>query len=338
MFKKLSDLRWLYASFFMALVLFLSSCSDDDTTNPTVQISEVDSVIKYFETNGDLLNTAFPTIISAADLKTAIAADPAKVALIDIRDTAAYNTGHIQGAVRVDFANLGEYTKALNPANYTKVVIVCFSGQTAAYGTALLRLMGYNNVFSLKWGMSSWSSTFKSTWANKISNSKATQFVNTDFPKNTAGNYPTLSTGKKTAKEIVEARIAELFTKGFTPVTITADQAFTDLATSKNYVINYWPNAQYLDPGHIPSAVNYVPKSDLKSTTFLKTLPTDKPIVIYCYTGMTSAYVSAYLRILGYDAKTLLYGGNGMIYDIMAAKTGFTIWKDSECMDYEIVK
>ncbi len=338
MLKKISNLHWLYASLFLTITLFLSSCSEDDTTNPTVQISEVDSVIKYFETNGDLLNTAFPTIISAADLRTAITTDPAKVALIDIRDTAAYNTGHIQGAVRVDFINLGEYVKALNAANYTKVVIICYSGQTASYGTALLRLSGYSNVFTLKWGMASWNSAFKTTWANKISNAKATQFVNTDFPKNAAGNYPVLNTGKKTAKEIVDARIAELFSKGFTPATITGDQVFTDLASNKNYIINYWPNAQYIDPGHIPSAANYLPKSDLKSTTYLKTLPTDKPVVIYCYTGMTSAFVAAYLRIIGYDAKTLTYGANGMIYDLINGKTGFTTWKDAECMEYDIVK
>ena len=43
----------------------------------------------------------------------------------------------------------------------------------------------------------------------------------------------------------------------------------------------------------------------------LDTLPTDKPIVVYCWTGQTSAQVTPYLRILGYDAYSMLYGMNG---------------------------
>ncbi len=43
----------------------------------------------------------------------------------------------------------------------------------------------------------------------------------------------------------------------------------------------------------------------------LQYLPTDKKIVIYCWTGQTSAQVAAYLRMLGYDAVSMYYGMNG---------------------------
>ena len=32
----------------------------------------------------------------------------------------------------------------------------------------------------------------------------------------------------------------------------------------------------------------------------------------YCYTGQTSAVVTAYLRVLGYDAYSLTFGMNGI--------------------------
>ncbi len=51
--------------------------------------------------------------------------------------------------------------------------------------------------------------------------------------------------------------------------------------------------------------------------TFLNTLPTNKKIAVYCYTGQTSAHVAAYLRVLGYDAKSILFGVNGMAHDTM---------------------
>jgi rhodanese-related sulfurtransferase len=49
----------------------------------------------------------------------------------------------------------------------------------------------------------------------------------------------------------------------------------------------------------------------------MKTLPTNQTIVVYCYTGQTSSFVAAYLRLLGYDAKSLSFGANAMIYDTM---------------------
>ncbi|HRY98386.1 MAG TPA: response regulator, partial [Bacteroidales bacterium] len=74
----------------------------------------------------------------------------------------------------------------------------------------------------------------------------------------------------------------------------------------------------------------------IRSQADLKTLPTDKPVVVYCYTGQTSAFMAAYLRLLGYDAKSLLFGGNGMIYDNMAA-AGLTTWKPDQIMGYDYV-
>ena len=62
---------------------------------------------------------------------------------------------------------------------------------------------------------------------------------------------------------------------------------------------------QYTDPGHIPGAIQYTPKESLMLEEDLKTLPIDKQIVVYEYAGMTSAFVVAYLRVLGYDAKSI---------------------------------
>ena len=66
----------------------------------------------------------------------------------------------------------------------------------------------------------------------------------------------------------------------------------------------------------------------------LKTLPTDKTIAVYCYTGQASSFMAAYLRLLGYDSKSLLYVTNGMIYDKCAEKQ-LTVFSDDQVMDYE---
>jgi len=121
-------------------------------------------------------------------------------------------------------------------------------------------------------------------------------------------------------------------TEGFTPAAVSSATVFGNL--EGYYIVNYWPAAQYDDPGHIPGAVQYTPKETLKLDVDLKTLPTDMPIAVYCYTGQTSAFITAYLRVLGYDAKSILYGTNGMIYDIMAANS-MTIFSDTQIMGYD---
>ena len=85
--------------------------------------------------------------------------------------------------------------------------------------------------------------------------------------------------------------------------------------------------------GHIDGAMQYTPKVDLASTTFLLTLPTNMPVVVYCYSGQHSANMAAYLRVLGYDALSLTFGANGMIHDNMTAGK----WSDTNIMDYPTV-
>ena len=85
--------------------------------------------------------------------------------------------------------------------------------------------------------------------------------------------------------------------------------------------------------GHIEGAMQYTPKVDIHSDEFLNTLPTDKTVVVYCYSGQTSANMAAYLRVLGYDAVSLVFGANGMIHDEMTAGK----WSDDFIFDYPLV-
>jgi hypothetical protein len=197
--------------------------------------------------------------------------------------------------------------------------------------------MGYEKVFSLKWGMCSWHSDFASRWNTAIANGNAfaSQFTATAENKAEKGDMPLLSTGKTTGQEILEARVAAVLTEGFTPASVTGSTLFGNL--SGYYIINYWPAAQYSDPGHIPGAIQYTPKESIKVAADLKTLPTDKPIAVYCYTGQTSAFLTAYLRLLGYDAKSVLYGTNSMIYDQMVAKS-MTVFNASQIKEYTYVQ
>jgi rhodanese-related sulfurtransferase len=59
--------------------------------------------------------------------------------------------------------------------------------------------------------------------------------------------------------------------------------------------------------GHIPGAVN-IPLSTLFTEENLAKLPTDRQIVVYCYTGHTASQATALLNVNGYDAVCLTSG------------------------------
>ncbi|NOZ48306.1 MAG: rhodanese-like domain-containing protein [Chlorobi bacterium] len=180
--------------------------------------------------------------------------------------------------------------------------------------------MGYDKAYSMLWGMCSWDSTFMGPWQSNMTNTYATQFTSDATAKGEVGELPVLSTGKESGQDILEARVNYLLTnenEGFGGASISNSVVFDNL--DNYYIINYWPEADYTGIGHIPGATQYTPKESIKLSTDLKTIPTDKTVVVYCYTGQTSAFLTAYLRLIGYDAKSLKFGTNGMIYDEMTA-------------------
>lgn len=319
-------------------LVFVSSCKKDEEETP-VAINESEVLATYLESTGsplgkDYVNTDLPSIMSATDVKTLN--ETGQVYIMDIRSAADFALGHIANAHNVAVADVLTHIKGVDLTPYTKVAIVCYTGQTAGFVASILRLMGYEKVFSMKWGMCSWHTDFAKIWNDAVAagNAYASQFTATATAKAAAGTMPVLTTGQTTGQAILEARVATVLAEGFTPGTVSNKTVFDNLATY--YIVNYWPADQYADPGHIPGATQYTPKADMKLSTFLKTLPINKPIAVYCYTGQISAFLSAYLRLLGYDAKSLLYGTNGMIYDKMVEK-GMTIWSDAQIMGYDYV-
>ena len=331
----------LYALFFMAFAV--TSCDNEDEVPPVVEINESEVLVNYLESTSsplgkDFVATDMPTIIAASEVKTLN--ETGKIYLMDIRSATDFAAGHIKNAKNVAVADVLTHIKGVNLTSYDKVAVICYTGQTSGFAASVLRLMGYSKVFSLKWGMCSWHNDFAGRWNTAIANGNAyaSQFVATDSPKGAKGTLPKLSTGKTTGQEILEARATAILTEGYTPASVSGATVFGSIANY--YIVNYWPTTQYSDPtlGHIPGSMQYTPKESMKYGVDLTTLPTNKTVAVYCYTGQTSSFLAAYLRLLGFDAKSILYGTNGMIYDKMVAKGGMSVFKASEIMGYDYEK
>ena len=328
----MTKIKFLMLSFLFAL-LILSSCKKDDET-----VNESQVLAEYLESTNspagkDFVNTDMPTIMTAVDVNNLNLTK--QVYIIDIRSADDFNQGHIINAHNVTFADIVTHIAGVDLSPYTKVAIVCYTGQTAGYAACLLRLLGYDKVFSMKWGMCSWNPFFSDKWYSATNNGSAyiSEFTSTATAKGPMGDMPVISTGKITGQEILEARVEALLAEGFSPAaTITHQTVFG--ALDSYYIANYWSAADYSDPGHIPGAMQYTPKESMKLAADLKTLPANKTVVTYCYTGQTSAYLTAYLRLLGYDAKSLLYGTNGMIYNKMVEKEMSAVFNSGQVNEF----
>lgn len=276
-----------------------------------------DSLITYMEVNGDFINSSnVPAMINAPDLYNKL---DSNILVIDMRSEAEFAAAHIPNSVNVPFGQvLNYFEEKINPSCFQTIAIVCNAGQTASYTTSILRFLGYNNVYALKWGFSSWHKpTAEGRWLAR-KGSKYSQVIEQDANiKGLASDFPGIDTNEKFGYAILRERAQQLFAQGFGAVTLTADTLFE--VPQNFYIINYWPEKLY-NIGHIPGAIQYQPKKSLKRTEQLNTLPLNKPVVIYCFTGQHSAFVTAYLRLLGYDARTLVYGANSFMHSVMVDK------------------
>lgn len=303
--------------------IFLTSCGgnqesadkqsgDSLAQEQNVEQSEYDILVNYLEANGNYLNTTpdkggAPSMIKAKDLKNMMGDD---IYVIDIRDGKTFSEGHIKGAVNIqDSYLLYHLNNEIDASKYKKIVIACYTGQTASFNASLLQLSGFNNVVALKWGMNSWNSKLNKKWLANIGN-RDDITETTANPKAAPGNYPEINTGMEDAEAILDARINEVFANGIGNAKVKLEDLADNL--DNYYIVNYWPEELY-NTAHLKGAMQYTPRKSLHTTADLATLPTDKPIIIYCFTGQHSAAVVSYLRILGYDAYTLLYGSNGFM-------------------------
>ncbi|MDA3865522.1 MAG: rhodanese-like domain-containing protein [Salinivirgaceae bacterium] len=316
----------------MLIIVVFASCQSQQQSN-TEQQQEVDqfaAVMNYLESTGDYINSSqAPSIIAASKVYSLLGSG---TLVIDIRDKAQYQSGHIPGAVNVSFAELiFFFEKNIDPASFNNIILACYSGQSAGFAASLLRMLGYNNVFSLKWGMSSWNKEMADLkWNKKISSKYVDQLEIDNNPKNEFGEYPKIMSADTLAYAIVRERALEMLKNGFKHYSVNADVLFEQ--PTSFYIINYWPENLY-NKGHIPTAIQYAPKKSLSRTAFLQTLPADKTVVPYCYTGQHSAYVTAYLVMIGYDAKSLLYGANGFMHQVLIDDIGHG-FSDKQYMDY----
>lgn len=235
--------------------------------------------------------------------------------IFDLRSATDFAAGHIEGAVNVTFGNLLE-----NAQSTTKPILaVCYTGQSAAHAVVALRLSGYPDAKVLLWGMSGWTSSLSGSWLANSGNTNGVIGVgNANWTMDAVvsnSNYddPTLTTTATDGAGILQERVAAMLANGFKGVS-----AATVLDNPENYFINnYWAQTDVDHYGHIKGANRINPLSIENGE--INNLDPDQQICTYCWTGQTSSMVTAYLNVIGFNAVSLKFGANSMIYSSLEA-------------------
>ena len=315
--------------FLLSGMLFVSCGKDDD--DPVEPVNKNFETLKTYliDNDMDLTNVLTGWITTAENIYTTNTDTVASndFYIIDIRTAADFTTNHIANSVN---STLGDVlTNAANAAGH-KIAVVCYSGQTASHAVVALRLSGYPDAVVMKWGMSGWNAS-EDHWTIKCGDAAATSGQWEAAPGNLATNIefgdPVITSTKTTGEELLAEGVSNLLAGGFNKIS-NAD-VFAD--PSQFFINNYWADADVTHYGHIKGAYRILPLS-LAGGEY-KYLPSDKTIVTYCWTGQTSSMDTAYLKVLGYDVKSLLFGANGMIYsDLQSHK-----WNVSMAKNYPLV-
>lgn len=301
---------------FGLLAIFLTGCKDDPVE---VDQSEFETLTQYMAQNDlDLPDVLNGWVTSGGGINV----DPTDYSVpdyyvIDIRGAADFDAGHIKDAHNVAFT--GIIDEAPNAAG-KPILVVCYTGQTAARAVGLLRLMGYE-AKSLKWGMSSWHSDFAGKWNANAADVTSTNWVKGDTPPaNQEFGSPTFVTNDADGASILEARVRAALTMDW------AVSKTNVLDNPSNYFINNkWSLASWDAYGHVTGA--YRIDEDL-NLSGLKYLSPNETVVTYCYTGQTSSITTAWLDVLGYDGRSMLFGANGIVHsDLVAGSAAAKSWK-----------
>ncbi len=265
------------------------------------------------QANPVVTEEAFPPVIIAPVVKDELSKD----LIIDIRRKDAYEAGHINGAYNVRAKDLLSFLNGINVAAYNRIVLVCYSGQSATYNAELLRMLGYKNVFSLAYGMGGWNRDFSGLFKKNISAKYINRISKQDVRLPQKSSLPELEKGLPL--KVLQARVKEAQNLKPSDYLISADKVFED--PTKYFIIDLRKKEHY-KIGHIPGAVN-IRANELLPSEKLAYLPKDKPIVVYCYHGYTSVATTAYLRVLGYKAYSLKFGYHSFMDGILNKRINF---------------
>lgn len=321
--------------------IVLTSCKDDSSDDPVEKGTFAD--LKAYMMASDL---DLPALLDGWVIAPTMKADGGIVEadytipdyhVFDIRSAQDFAAGHIKGSVNVA---LGDVLSTAPNYNDKPILVVCYSGQTAGRAVMALRLSGYQAKV-MKFGFSYWTddtydvngtATSFDKWSPKVGDAAVGHANWTTDASATLPVYgsPQWESNSTDGAAILAERVAAMLSMDWT--TASGDV----LEAPENYnIYNFWSSTDYLALGHYKGAYQIMPIS-LENDAVMAFDP-DNENQVYCYTGQTSSYTTAWLQVLGYPVKSITYGVNSLSHTALD-EAGKPAWHHSLGYEYESSK
>ncbi|MBP1581980.1 MAG: rhodanese-like domain-containing protein, partial [Oscillospiraceae bacterium] len=160
-----------------------------------------------------------------------------------------------------------------------RILVQCYSGQTASQTVAVLRILGYD-AWNLSGGTNGWISA----------------------------NLPMV---KATTQQFLNSKVKKYFANLQGNNNVAAATFLKDAETPKDCVIIDIRDAADYANGHVKTAINVPYGVDIAEA--LDKIPNDKPVYVYCYSGQTASQAMMLLRMAGKEAYNVSGGWNNGI-------------------------
>jgi len=304
--------KWLSLLLVLVLVFSITACSKKDdegtmdvaTTEATTAATTEAATEAPTEAALDmpaLVSDYFKNMpehiykIAEKDFVDLVKADTA-MTILDLRSAEDYAKGHIKGAVNMPWGPAVAAGLSSIPAD-KPVFIYCYTGQTAGQAVTTLNIAGIEaRSVNLGWnfGISKVEGVADVTVTDAATLTAGVREIDPQIQEAMNAYYEGLAAVADTQFKNYKISEADL-------------KAMVDAQDASIYILSVRKAEDYAK-GHIQGATNIPFGKDMADS--FGTLPMDKKIVVYCYTGQTAGQTTAALRLMGYDAVSL-NGGMG---------------------------
>lgn len=319
----------------LLLAVFIMSCGMDKEgeNQPSARIDESSVLYDFFAQTGNYINSpGTPAIMTASEFIEIM--DNQDILVIDLRPAIEFADGHIVNAINVQPDDVPDFfSQHIDAPSFERIIFLCNRGQMSSYVNGIMRLLGNNNTWSVRYGLSGLNTEMGQAWDQLIGNHPEATADTSNIPMPAKSSLPVLTTGENNGYKIAQNRARTLLAQESKEFFITFEEVMKK--PSDYFIIAYVSPKHYTTSGHLPGAVRFTPMQSLSTEAYLLNVPADKPIVVYCFNGHHSAQAVAYLRMLGYNAHSLLYGANAFMHDFLKNNDAGTprYWSDLQKND-----
>jgi len=259
----------------LALVLLLTSV--------TPVLAQADSVVAALEAYNEVIPPY--GLISAEDLGTALI--ERDVILLDVREIAEYEGGHIAGAFNLPIRTLSQNLELL-PDLDAEIIVICQGGARAMLATAALHTLGYSNAVNLQGGMGAW--------------------IGEDFPVTTDPFVPEAAAAPEFDADVFAAVDDYLTTlpEGFGLV--RSDALNVELVENPDLILIDVRSPEEWETGFIAGA-EFIWINEFMASRDQWPEDKDATIVVYCGSSYRAGIATVMMRLMGYSNVRNLVGG-----------------------------